>query len=67
MYLGFIMPSDSQRQQIRLLRERTTKMRPDQLVHLEHLLRSWRVFGRYGDAAIAMTWRAIKKTTRDKP
>jgi hypothetical protein len=67
MQLGFIMPSDAQRQQIGRLREQTLEMRQDQIAHLEHLLRSWGIFGRQGDTAIAMTWRAIKRTLRDLP
>jgi hypothetical protein len=40
-------------------------MRPDQIKHFEHLLRSWGVFGRYD--GLALTWRAVKRTLRDRP
>lgn len=65
MQLGFIMPSDAQRQKIGVLREHYATMRPDQIKHLEHLLRSWRIFGRTD--GIELTWRAIKRTLRDRP
>jgi len=65
MKLGFIMPSNAQRQKIGVLQEHIVEMRPDQIKHLEHLLRSWGVFGKYD--GIAWTWRAIKRTFRDRP
>lgn len=65
MKLAFIMPSEAQERRIGAMRESVVEMRPDQIRHLEHLLRSWRIFGRYD--GIALTWRAIKRTLRDKP
>lgn len=65
MLLGFIMPSEAERQSIDRARESVVEMRPDQVKHLEHLLRSWGIFGR--PDAIATTWRAIKRVLRDKP
>jgi hypothetical protein len=65
MKLAFIMPTDAQRQKIAVMRESVVEMRPDQLKHFEHLLRSWGVFGRYD--GVARTWRAIKRTLRDRP
>lgn len=65
MQLAFIMPNEAQRQQIGVMRESVVQMRPDQIKHLEHLLRSWGIFGRAD--ALALTWRAIKRTLRDRP
>lgn len=65
MRLGFILPSDAERQQIGVLQEQVIDLRPDQIAHLEHLLRSWRVFGRAD--GISATHRAIKRVLRDKP
>lgn len=65
MQLAFIMPSEAQSKEIGAMRESVVEMRPDQIRHLEHLLRSWRIFAR-GDA-LALTWRAIKRTLRDRP
>jgi hypothetical protein len=67
MKLAFILPSDLQRQRIGEMREHMLEMRPDQIKHLEHLLRSWRIFGAAGDHGIAMTRRAIKRVLRDRP
>lgn len=67
MRLAFIMPSDIERKQIGVLREHIVEMRSDQLKHLEHLLRSWRIFGDGSADGIALTWRAIKRTLRDRP
>jgi hypothetical protein len=65
MKLAFIMPSPMQRQKIGALRESVVELRPDQLRHFEHLLRSWGIFGR--PDAIEVTWRAVKRTLRDRP
>jgi hypothetical protein len=65
MKLAFIMPTDVQRQNIGMMRESIVEMRPDQIKHFEHLLRSWGVFGRTG--VEATVWRAIKRTLRDRP
>lgn len=65
MKLAFIMPAEAERQKIEQMRESIIEMRPDQIRHLEHLLRSWGIFGRTD--AIAATWRAIKRVLRDKP
>lgn len=63
--LAFIMPSEAESKKIEFLRESVIEMRSDQIKHLEHLLRSWRVFGR--SDSIALIWRAIKRTLRDYP
>lgn len=65
MKLAFIMPSKAERLKIGIMRESMLEMRQDQLRHLEHLLRSWGIFGRQD--AIEATWRAIKRTLRDRP
>lgn len=65
MKLAFILPSDAERQKIGVCRETIIEMRPDQIAHLEHLIRSWRIFG--SEAGFAMTWRAIQRTLRDRP
>lgn len=65
MILAFIMPSEAQRKTISVMRESVVEMRPDQIKHLEHLLRSWGAFGSLD--ALAITWRAIKRTLRDRP
>lgn len=66
MKLAFLMPNcNAERQKIGAIRERFVEMRPDQIKHLEHLLRSWRVFG--AQDGIAVTWRAIKRVLRDRP
>lgn len=65
MKLAFLMPNDAAKDRIAVMRESVVEMRPDQIKHLEHLLRSWGIFGR-GDA-VALTWRAIKRTLRDRP
>lgn len=65
MKLAFIMPTDAQCQKISVMRESVIQMRPDQVKHLEHLLRSWGIFGH--PDALAATWRAIKRTLRDLP
>lgn len=65
MRLGFIMPSEAERKQIGALQEHVLELRQDQIRHLEHLLRSWGIFGHQN--AIAATWRAIKRTVRDRP
>lgn len=65
MKLAFIMPSPMQRQKLSQVRESVVDLRPDQIKHLEHLLRSWGIFGRPN--AIELTWRAVKRTLRDKP
>lgn len=65
MLLGFILPSESERRKIGAAQEAVYEMRADQIKHLEHLLRSWRVFGTSG--GIVATWRAIKRTLRDRP
>jgi hypothetical protein len=65
MRLAFLMPSNNDRQRIEAAQERIIDLRPDQIKHLEHLLRSWRIFGRWD--GVDLTWRAIKRTLRDKP
>lgn len=65
MQLAFIMPNPFQRQQIGAIRESIVTLRPDQVKHMEHLLRSWRIFNRAD--AIELTWRAVKRTLRDMP
>lgn len=65
MRLGFIMPSDAERKKIGVLQEKVIELRRDQINHLEHLLRSWRVFGRTD--GIALTNKAIKRVLRDCP
>lgn len=65
MRLAFIMPNETQRDEIVRMRESVVEMRPDQIRHLEHLLRSWGIFGR--SDGIPLTWRAIKRTLRDRP
>lgn len=65
MQLAFLMPSDGERERIRGLQDRVFAMRQDQIGHLSHLLRSWRIYGR--DSPVELVWRAIKRTIRDKP
>lgn len=65
MKLAFLMPNEAQRDKISAMRGSVVEMRPDQIQHLEHLLRSWRVFGSMD--GLAVTWRAVKRTLRDKP
>lgn len=65
MKLAFIMPAEAERVSIERMRESIIEMRPDQIRHLEHLLRSWGIFG--SNNAIADTWRAIKRVLRDRP
>lgn len=65
MRLAFILPNDGDRHQISRAQECIVEMRPDQIDHLTHLLRSWGIFGRYD--GVALTWRAIKRVLRDKP
>ena len=65
MKLAFIMPSEAERQRIGAMQERVIELRQDQIRHLEHLLRSWGVFGRTD--GIEVTWRAIKRVLRDRP
>ncbi len=65
MQLAFIMPNEAQRDSIGRMRESMAEMRPDQIKHLEHLLRSWGIFGTPN--AEALVWRAIKRTLRDRP
>ena len=59
------MPSDVDRGKIGCFRECIVEMRPDQIDFLEHLLRSWRIFGR--DDGVALTARAIKRVLNDRP
>lgn len=65
MRLGFLMPNEAQRRKIGVMQESVIELRPDQLKHLEHLLRSWGVFGSY--QGLDMTWRAVKRVLRDRP
>lgn len=65
MQLAFIMPSEAQQKSIGRMRESVVEMRPDQVKHFEHLLRSWGIFGQ--SRAEALVWRAIKRTLRDRP
>lgn len=65
MKLAFLMPNEAERQQIGRMRESVIELRPDQLRHFEHLLRSWGIFGR--NNALAATYRALKRVLRDKP
>lgn len=65
MQLAFLMPNAAERKEIARIRESVVDFRPDQIAHLEHLLRSWRIFGR--PDGIALTWRAIKRTLNDRP
>lgn len=65
MRLAFLMPSNEQRDQIANAQRRIVEMRQDQIDHLEHLLRSWGIFG--ASNGIAETWRAIKRVLRDRP
>lgn len=64
MRLAFLMPCEAERHTTGRLRESVLEMRPDQIDHLGHLLRSWRVFG---SDAPHVVWRAIKRTLRDRP
>lgn len=65
MRLAFVMPNEAQRDEIGRLRETIVEMRTDQIDHLEHLLRSWGIFGRTD--GIELTWRAIKRVLNDRP
>lgn len=65
MKLAFIMPSEAQKQKIDTLQECIAGFRPDQVAHLEHLLRSWGIFGR--PDGLALAYRAMKRTLRDRP
>lgn len=65
MRLAVLMPGKSDLEWMGEMQERIYEMRPDQLKHMEHLLRSWEIFGRVG--GLSLIWRAIKRTLRDKP
>jgi hypothetical protein len=59
--VGFILPSAEERNIIGACSVAVRKMRQDQIDHLEHLIRSWRI------SSAAEAWRAVKRTLRDKP
>lgn len=66
MKLAFVMPSQAERTEAeQACIETILEMRQDQIRYLEHLLRSWGIFGREG--AIEMTWKAIQKTLNQRP
>lgn len=65
MKLAFIMPTEAERRRIAVARETIRQMRPDQIKHVEHLLRSWNIFDR--NDSLEIMWRAIKRTRRDRP
>lgn len=65
MKIAFLMPNEAQRRKIGVMQESVIEMRPDQIRHFEHLIRSWRIFGTYD--GLDKTWKAIKRTLRDRP
>ena len=65
MQIGFIMPTDAQKQRIDALNEAILKLMPFQREHFWHLARSWRVL-RCHDS-LAVLEEALKRTLRDKP
>lgn len=65
MQLGFIMLSEGQRQTVSGLQERLQQMRPDQVAHFEHLVRSWGIFRRTDGVDLAA--KAVRRVLRDLP
>lgn len=59
------MLAESQRPQLERLQSVVTGFRPDQRIHFEHLVRSWRIFDRSDGLSIAT--RAAKRTMQDRP
>ena len=66
MQLAFVMPNEEQKARIAAMHLMVIKLRTDQAVHFNHLIRSWGVIDGRGDG-LSLTMRAIKRTLRDKP
>lgn len=68
MRLAFIMPGDTERIVLKKLSAEIQTLRPDQVVFVEHLLRSWRVpQGMLWEPATKCVRKAIRRAKNDRP